>query len=321
MGASRRVVRWLKFGLPLRFSRDIVQQRGLPVLTQSSPPHLVAHYRDRVKQDALDVMIAQLTQKQCIREMSVTERGFFSRVILVPKKSGGGVETRDRSLKAQRISHTGNLSNGHVSKGKSGSETAEVCHVPRFIGCVPPHTHENRFASVPMLPGKGQALHVSRPTVRANVRTFGIHTGSETSETVVVKASSHSIPVPRRLVKPMSVNTTGEKVDRSASRTVPTSRPVGESGQVRIGTHASDRVSRRKVRFAARASIPHGGTPSYNDAASIRGKRPSRTSISKSRVTARAVVRYGTHCPTRQIAHGTRKRSGYPFSTVCQGGE
>ena len=164
MGASRRVVRWLKFGLPLRFNRDTVQERGLPVLTQSSPPHLVAHYRDRVKQDALDVMIAQLTQKQCIREMSVTERGFFSRVFLVPKKSGGGgggMETRDRSLKAQRISHTGNLSNGHVSKGKSGSGTGDVCHVHRFVGCVPPHTHENRFASVPMFPGKGQALHVS----------------------------------------------------------------------------------------------------------------------------------------------------------------
>ena len=90
MGASRRVVRWLKFGLPLRFSRDTVQKKGLPVLTQSSPSRLITHYPDRVKQDALDGMIAQLIQKQCIREMSVTECGFFSRVFLVPKKSGGG---------------------------------------------------------------------------------------------------------------------------------------------------------------------------------------------------------------------------------------
>ena len=189
--------------------------------------------------------------------MSVTERGFFSRVFSGPKNVGGGaVETRDRSLKAQRISHAGNLSNGHVSKGKSGSGTGDVCHVPRLIGCVPPHTHENRFASVPMLPGKGQALHVSRPTVRANVLTVGIHTGSETSETVVVKASSHSIPISRRLVKPIPVNTAGEKVDRSASRTVPPSRPVGESRDIRTGTHASDRVSRQKVRFATRTSVP-----------------------------------------------------------------
>ena len=81
-----------------------------------------------------------------------------------------------------------------LAKVESGRGTGCVCNVPRFIGCVPPHSHENRFASVPMLPSEGQALHVSRPTVRANVRTVGIHTGSETSKTVVVKASSHPIP-------------------------------------------------------------------------------------------------------------------------------
>ena len=34
-----------------------------------------------------------------------------------------------------------------------------------------------------------------------------------------------------------------------------------------------DRISRRKVRFAKRTSVPHGRTPVHNDAASIRGKR------------------------------------------------
>ena len=75
--------------MPLRFNRKVVRERGLLNLTLSSPPHLVACYRDQVKQDALDVMVAQLVQKQCIREMSPTECGFFSRVFLVPKRSGG----------------------------------------------------------------------------------------------------------------------------------------------------------------------------------------------------------------------------------------
>ena len=51
----------------------------------------------------------------------------------------------------------------------------------------------------------------------------------------------------------------------------------------------------------ARASIPHGETPSHNDAASIRGKESSRTSISKGGVAARTVFRYGTHSPIRQF--------------------
>ena len=162
--------------------------------------------------------------------MSVTEGGLFSRVFLVPKKSGGGVETRDRSLKAQRISHTGNLSNGHVSKGKNGRGTGDVCHVPRFIGCVPPHTHENRFASVPMFPSEGPPLHVSRPTVRANVRTVGIHTGSETSVNcgrqsiifILFQYLDDWLNLFRSILQ-------AKRWTGSASRTVPASGPVGES--------------------------------------------------------------------------------------------
>ena len=60
--------------------------KELMILTQSSTQHLIACYRDREKQDALDVMIKQLLQKQCVCKMSVTEFGFLSRVFLVSKK-------------------------------------------------------------------------------------------------------------------------------------------------------------------------------------------------------------------------------------------
>ena len=76
------------------------------------------------------------------------------------------------------------------------------------------------------------------------------------------------IPVPRRLAEPIPVSTAGETVDRSTSQTVPPSRPISKSREVRAGTHAGDRVSRRKVRFATRTSVPHGGTPSHSDATS-----------------------------------------------------
>ena len=98
---------------------------------------------------------------------------------------------------------------------------------------------------------------------------------------------------------------------REASAPVTTNTPQRKKfkgpvkGQVKIAANASDRVSRRKVRFLTRASIPHGGTPTHNDAASIRGKKSSRTSISKGGVTTRAVVRYSNHRPIRQVAHET----------------
>ena len=90
MGASRRAVRWLRFGMSLWFNRKVVREGGHPKLTLSSPPHLVTCYRDQVKQDALHLMVAQLLQNQYIREMSPTECGVFSRVFLVPKRWGGG---------------------------------------------------------------------------------------------------------------------------------------------------------------------------------------------------------------------------------------
>ena len=46
-------------------------------------------YRDQVKNVALRDMVLQLLEKQFVRVMTETETGFFSRVFLVPKRSGG----------------------------------------------------------------------------------------------------------------------------------------------------------------------------------------------------------------------------------------
>ena len=45
-------------------------------------PHLFACYQEVTKQNVLQLMVDQLIQKQCIREMSHSECGFFSRVLL-----------------------------------------------------------------------------------------------------------------------------------------------------------------------------------------------------------------------------------------------
>ena len=89
LGASRRVVRWLRHGYHLRFSRQTIDSRGLPVLSLVAPAQLRTNYRDPVKQQALDTMVSELLAKQSIREMSPSEQGYFSRVFLVPKRSGG----------------------------------------------------------------------------------------------------------------------------------------------------------------------------------------------------------------------------------------
>ena len=89
MGASRRVVRWLRLGFPLRFKQEVYQEKQFPPLTAQPPPTLVANYADPSKASAMDEMLQTLLEKKCVRLIEPGEEGFFSRAFLVPKKSGG----------------------------------------------------------------------------------------------------------------------------------------------------------------------------------------------------------------------------------------
>ena len=63
MGASRRVVRWLRLGYPLQFDRDVIRRHGLPSLTLAAPQCLVFNTTDQVKQAAMASMVSQLLVK------------------------------------------------------------------------------------------------------------------------------------------------------------------------------------------------------------------------------------------------------------------
>ena len=59
--------------------------QSLPPLTQSAPGYLIVNYSDPHKQVALQNLVHELLTKKCIVEMGQSEKGFFSRVFLVPK--------------------------------------------------------------------------------------------------------------------------------------------------------------------------------------------------------------------------------------------
>ena len=89
MGASRRVLRWLRFGYPLRFQRGVILNQSQPPLRLQAPQYLITSYQESVKQQALSGLIQELLVKKCITPMAPEERGHFSRVFLVPKSNGG----------------------------------------------------------------------------------------------------------------------------------------------------------------------------------------------------------------------------------------
>ena len=61
----------------------------MPPLTRVFPSYLVMNYQDTVRKVALEDMVQQLLDKRCVRVMADSETSFFSRVFLVPKRSGG----------------------------------------------------------------------------------------------------------------------------------------------------------------------------------------------------------------------------------------
>ena len=88
-GAPKSTVRWLQRGYPLPFRKN----QGRPPdikLSMQSPKGLMTNYRlGSEKQLALQCKINELLAKQAIVEMPESQPGFFSRVFLRAKRTGG----------------------------------------------------------------------------------------------------------------------------------------------------------------------------------------------------------------------------------------
>ena len=88
-GAPKSTVRWLRKGYPLPFRRPMGQQPEVKLLMRS-PKGLLTNYRlGSEKQLALECKINELLAKGAIQEMPESQPGFFSRVFLRAKRTGG----------------------------------------------------------------------------------------------------------------------------------------------------------------------------------------------------------------------------------------
>ena len=115
-----------------------------------------------------------------------------------------------------------------------------------------------------MLSSKRQSVHVPRTTIRTDVGTLDIHASGKTGKTVVFNVLCHTIPIPRRLAKPVHVIWSSKTVDKLTSQAMPRALSTGESREVRVGADASNRVPGRKDESGTRACIPDGGAPTRN---------------------------------------------------------
>ena len=160
VGASKRMVRWLRFGLPLWFNRKVVKDGGLPKLTFFFFSSLGS-----------ELSRSSQTRRSRLYDFAVYSKTVHSRNVgnrvrsFLPGFPGceenPGLVTGDRSMKTERVIDSSDVSNLHSSKSKIGRGRRLVCHVPRFIRCIPPHPSAGRLTRVPLFQSQRQTLHVS----------------------------------------------------------------------------------------------------------------------------------------------------------------
>ena len=222
MGASRRVVRWLKFGMPLRFSRKVVRERGLLLLTRMSPPPPppLNCMLSRLNQAERVATNGRSTNSQTVYSRNVSRRVRFLLESVPSPQEVRGLETSNRPVKVKRVLNTSNFPDGHATEGKVSRREGYVRYVPRSVRCIPSYSDAKGLSRIPVLSSQRQKVHVSSASLRLNDCAMGVHTSSEASEDLVIASSSGTVPICGRLAQSLQVTSASKDVDGSLSETL-----------------------------------------------------------------------------------------------------
>ena len=185
----------------------------------------------------------QLLDKRCVRVMTDSETGFFSRVFLVPKRSGGWRLVIDLSV-SKRLSSAKNIRNGHAGKGKEALRPgmwATSLDLSDAYHHIPMRQSARKFLCVQV----GQ-VHMYM------VLPFGLTTAPSGAFTEVVKqikkvgesAPVCALPIPRRLAQRSREQRDADPHDTCPVVTVSSTRLASKRGQVRTDPVTVNSVSR-----------------------------------------------------------------------------
>ena len=283
IGASRRVVRWLRLGYPLRFNQKVVSIKGLPKLSLRAPPGLVTSYKDPSKQTALLQMVNQLVQKKCVRKMSPTEQGFFSRVFLVPKRSGGWRLVIDLSVLNGFLSEV-SFEMDTLAKVKAATQQgmwATSLDLSDAYHHIPIQEEHQDYT---VFPSGRRMLQLSGTPVRPIRSSVGVYGSNETAQEVDNSDDDAVIPVPGRLVNCSPLVPPVSNHDGQVSATSDDVRTTSQSREVRIGADTVDHISGGKAGFCMRSSLHHSPKGDIDRGEDHHGNGSAGSSIPSGRV-------------------------------------
>ena len=110
------------------------------------------------------------------------------------------METGNIPFKTERVPDPSDV----LNESKVGRGARHVRNVSQDIRCVPPHLYAG-LSRIPLLLSQGQALYVLSTSFRFYDGPVGFHSGGESCQDMVDKASSHPVPILRRLFKSIQI--------------------------------------------------------------------------------------------------------------------
>ena len=220
-------------------------QKGLPPLSLHPPDNLIASYQDQFKQSVLNEMLTLLVQKQYVTVMSEGEVGFFSRVFLVPKKSGGFRLVIDLSALNEWLApvtftmDTLKVVNETVQEGMWATSldlSDAYHHIP----------DSSTVSEIPVFSSRRPQVSPYSTTVWPDVGSVGVHGGSEANKEVDGAVRHHPLPISGRLAECAPVSSSMRVSHAGIDASLYATRTPSQRVEVGVRAHTIHSVPRRE---------------------------------------------------------------------------
>ena len=228
----------------------------MPLLSRASPSYLVVNYKGTVRKVALENMVQQLLDKRCVRVMTDAETGFYSRVYLVPKRSGCWRLVTDPSV----------LNDFLVQQTFEIDTLSKVKKAPRPWMWATSLDLSNAYHHIPMRQSARKFLCFQVGVVRYMYMVLcidnspvGVHRGRQTDEEVGESSRICALLIPRQFAQGSREQKDADWHDTRSVVTVSSTRFVSKRGQVRTHLVTVNNVSRRTAGFGHVHSLSDKG--------------------------------------------------------------
>ena len=237
-----------------------IQLRVLPRLFLSPPRWCTRMPQDPVKLEILRDEVKSLLQKRAIEEVTKDHprRGFFSRIFLVQKRSGG-LASSNRSSSSEPICSLSSFQNGDIEFNQTSTSERRLGYFPRFEGCIFSHLRPSSITTLSSVHFRRENVPVSSSAIWPLCKSICVHSSLEISFKSCSSPRYSSTCIPGRLVTTFSVRGPIMASQQKAPQDYSRSRLYSQLGEVRTSSSSGIHFPRCSIQAQTSINRPLSG--------------------------------------------------------------